>query len=294
MPSSELRVEAEEAAVRARRGRRAELDRWQRRAEEAQAAAQYAQEQRDALAVRLATVNESCERLRQGVVALQGVAAELRTTFELEHRASQGRIRELEGELERARAHPPAEQRSEAEEAQRREEMAGALAAAVARLRTRAAVAAGQPQAGEGLPAGAPPPGERPAAGALPPVESVGEIVRAGIPAASPGDGLAPGAPVGSASEPPAEVPAAPASEQPPAEVPAAPASEQPPAEVPAAPATAGVPRTEPGPPEVPTVIVVPRLFPARGRSARRLAPAVRRVAVRLARWADRAQDRPR
>ncbi len=108
----QLRVEAEEAAVRARRGHRAERDRWRRRVEEAQAAAQYAEEQRDALAARLAMVNESCERLREGVVALQGVAAELRTTFELEHRAAQARIRELEGELERARADPPAEQRS--------------------------------------------------------------------------------------------------------------------------------------------------------------------------------------
>ncbi len=134
----QLRVEAEEAAVRARGGHRAERDRWRRRVEEAQAAAQYAEEQRDALAARLATVNESCERLRQGVVALQGVAAELRTTFELEHRTAQARIHELEGELERARPHPAAEPRSEAEEAQRREEMAGALAAAVSRLRARA------------------------------------------------------------------------------------------------------------------------------------------------------------
>jgi chromosome segregation ATPase len=226
----QLRVEAEEIAVRARRGHRTERDRWQRRVEEAHAAAQYAEEQRDALAARLATVNESCERLRQGVVTLQGVAAELRATFELEHRTSQARIRELEGELERARAHPLAEQRSEAEEAQRREEMAGALAAAVARLRTRAAVATEQPQAGEGL---------------------------------------APQAPVVSAPE-------------------------QPPAEAPAAPATAGSPRTEPGSPEVSTVIVVPRLFATHGRPGRRLAPAVRRVAVRLARWADRAQGRPR
>jgi chromosome segregation ATPase len=137
----QLRVEAEEIAVRARRGHRTERDRWQRRVEEAHAAAQYAEEQRDALAARLAKVNESCERLRRGVVALQGVTADLRATFELEYRTSQARIRELEGELERARADPPPplEQRSEAEEAQRREEMAGALAAAVARLRTRAA-----------------------------------------------------------------------------------------------------------------------------------------------------------
>jgi chromosome segregation ATPase len=213
----QLRVEAEEAAVRARRGRRSELDRWQRRAEEAQAAAQYAEEQRDALATRLTVVNESCERLRQGVVALQGVAAELRTTFEHEHRSAQERIRALESALERARERPLAEQRSATEEAQRREEMAGALATAVARLRTRAAVAE------------------------QPPLQRLAD-------------------------------------------------------ETPAASVTPRTPPTEPGAPEVPTVIVVPRLFPTRGRSARRLAPAVRRVAGRLARWADRAQspDRPR
>ena len=137
----QLRVEAEEAAVRARRGRRAELDHWQRRAEEAQVAAQYAEEQRDALAASLAAVNESCERLRAGVTTLQSVAAELRTTFEHEHHAFRARIHELEGELERSRALPPTEQRSAADEAQRREEMAGALAAAVTRLRARAAPA---------------------------------------------------------------------------------------------------------------------------------------------------------
>jgi chromosome segregation ATPase len=134
----QLRVEAEEAAVRARRSRRAELDHWQRRAEEAQTAAQYAEEQRDTLAVSLAAVSESCERLRAGVTTLQSVAAELRTTFEHEHRGFRKRIRELEGELERARAQPPTEQRSAADEARRREEMAGALAAAVTRLRARA------------------------------------------------------------------------------------------------------------------------------------------------------------
>jgi chromosome segregation ATPase len=137
----QLRVEAEEAAVRARRGRRAELDHWQRRAEEAQAAAQYAEERRDALAASLVAVNESCERLRVGVTTLQSVAAGLRTTFEHDHRAFRARINQLEGELERARPEPSVGQDSATDEAQRREEMAGALAAAVTRLRARAAPA---------------------------------------------------------------------------------------------------------------------------------------------------------
>ena len=216
----QLRVEAEEIAVRARRGHRTERDRWQRRVEEAHAAAQYAEEQRDTLAGRLATVNESCERLRQGVVTLQGVAAELRTTFELEHRASQVRIRELEGELERARADtpPPPGQRSEAEEAQRREEMAGALAAAVARLRTRAAPA--------------------------------------------PPELLAPEAPISP------ELPAPEASALPGPPAPATPAPLQ----------------------EIPTVVVVPRLFVRAGR----LRPVARRIAARLAAWAGPAQGPPR
>ncbi len=149
----QLRVEAEEAAARARRGRRAELDHWQRRTEEAQAAAQYAEEQRDALAASLAAVNESCERLRAGVTALQSVAAELRTTFEHEHHAFRARIHELEGELGRACAQPPTEQRSAAEEARRREEMAGALAAAVTRLRARADPAPSELPAAVELPA---------------------------------------------------------------------------------------------------------------------------------------------
>ncbi len=149
----QLRVEAEEAAVRARRGRRAELDHWQRRAEEAQAAAQYAEEQRDALAASLTAVGETCERLRVGVTTLQSVAAELRTTFEHEHDAFRARINQLEDELERARAKPSIEQGSAVEEAQRREEMAGALAAAVTRLRARAAPAPAEATAPAELPA---------------------------------------------------------------------------------------------------------------------------------------------
>ena len=192
----QLRVEAEEAAVRARRGRRAELDHWQRRAEEAQAAAQYAEEQRDALAASLATVNESCERLRVGVTTLQSVAAELRTTFEHDHHAFRARINQLEGELERARPKPSVGQDSATDEAQRREEMAGALAAAVTRLRARAAPA-------------------------------------------------------------PDELPA---------------------------------PKAPAPPPEIPTVVVVPRLFVKAGR----LRPVARRIAARLAEWAGPPQAPPR
>jgi hypothetical protein len=192
----QLRVEAEEAAVRARRGRRAELDHWQRRAEEAQVAAQYAEEQRDALAASLTAVNESCERLRVGVTTLQSVAAELRTTFERDHHVFRARINQLEGELERARPKPSVVgQDSATDEAQRREEMAGALAAAVTRLRARAAPA---------------------------------------------------------------------------------------PAELPAAKAPAP-------PPEIPTVVVVPRLFVKAGR----LRPVARRIAARLAEWAGPPQAPP-
>ncbi len=292
----QLRVEAEEVAVRARRGHRAELDRWQRRVEAAEAAAQRAEAQRDALTARLAGVNESCERLRDGILALQGVAAELRATFERDHRLAQTRIRELESALERARARPPEPQRykaqesqrseaqelqrseaqelqrseaqepqrseaeeprrSEVEEAQRREEMAGALAAAVARLRTRVALTP-ESQGEEQPPAAAlaTPSPERPAAEAF-------ERPAVAVPQR----------PAAAAPEPPAAVP------QPPA------------AATPEPSATVSTSSAQPGSSKVSTVIVVPRLFPGHGRSARRLAPAVRRVAVRLAKWADRAQ----
>jgi hypothetical protein len=52
------------------------------------------------------------------------------------------------------------------------------------------------------------------------------------------------------------------------------------PAPAPAAPAPA---------PEVSTVFVVPRLFAPTGSRAGRLRPAVRRLAARLAEWADRS-----
>ncbi|HWX43757.1 MAG TPA: hypothetical protein VNY52_00375 [Solirubrobacteraceae bacterium] len=217
----QLRVEAEEAAIRLRRGHRAELDRLQRRAEQAHVAAQVAEERRAALAARLAAVNESCARLERGIGALQSVAAELRGTFERDHHAAQARIVELERQLAR-------NLKPERDESARREEMAGALAAAVERLRARAAPA--------------------PEASAV----------------ASP----APEAPVATPAPEATLVPEASAFE---------------------APATAVPAPTQ----EIPTVFVVPRLFPASGRRSGRLRPAVRRIATRLVEWADRTQVPP-
>ncbi len=229
----QLRVEAEEAAVRLRRSHRAELDRLQRRAEEAHAAAQHAEEQRDELAARLVGVGESCARLQRGVTALQSVAAGLRTTLERDQQAALARIRELEGELERTLAPAPAATLDPAAtpdrgggvggletepEDVRREELTGALAAAVERLRARAGAVEEQsePRSGNGRQATEAPAVERPTRSAQTP----------------------------------------------------APAA------------------------EIPIVYVVPRLFtsPARGerpKLGRRLAPAVRRIAARLATWAD-------
>ncbi len=227
----QLRVEAEEAAVRLRRSHRAELDRLQRRAEEAHAAAQHAEEQRDELAARLAGVGESCARLQRGVAALQSVATGLRTTLERDHLAALAetrmraegerlsasvRIRELESELERAlvrTAEPARPAAQPAAEGAKREEMAGALAAAVERLRARASTVGEEPESG-------------------------------------------------------------------------------PIAEEPVERARARAPQTGARQPEVPTVIVVPRLSASPGHHAARLAPAIRSVAARLTRWADRAQDR--
>jgi hypothetical protein len=229
----QLRVEAEEAAVRLRRGHRGELDRLQRRAEEAHAAAQHAEEQRAALAARLAGVSGICARLERSVVALQGVAVELRTKFERDHLAAQARIAELERKL----AQSPTKG-SEAKDPVHREEMAGALAAAVERLRARA----------------------------VPASEDEAPIVQAP-----------------EAQAPKAQAPEAREAQAPPErQAREAQAGEAP---APAAPAP---------PREIPTVIVVPRLFPASRRRAPRLAPVVRRIAARLAEWADRDEDLPR
>ena len=190
----QLRVEAEENVTRQRRRHRAELDRLQRRVEEARVAlhssgehaeelraraeeGRVAAEQRQAeaerrgveaerrhaaaerqrlqaeeqcvmLAARLASVSASCLRMQDSILALQGAAAELRSKFEHEREAAHTRIDELERgrtaadarlrQLERALADARQPGGSPAQEA-RREEMAGALAAAVDRLRARVA-----------------------------------------------------------------------------------------------------------------------------------------------------------
>jgi hypothetical protein len=259
----QLRVEAEETATRLRRVHRADLDRLQRRAEEARAAAQHAEEQRDLLAARLAGVGESCARLQRSVETLQSAAAGLRFMLEHDRRADQARIRTLEGELERALAPaveagiPPA-----VVEAARREEMAGALAAAVERLRARVGAVDEQPDI-------APPAAELPGH----PVEASG---RAEI--APP----VPELPSPQATESPARSQAGQQTSG---------ATPPPPEETPAA---AEQPAPAPRAPEIPTVYVVPRLFRAQERRAPLLAPAIRRVAARLLEWADRAQERSR
>ena len=150
---------------------------------------------------------------------LQSAAAELRTKLERDHLAARARIAELERELAVAsipRDDPPLVGEAggpDPTEPAHREEMAGALAAAVERLRARAVPA----------------------------------------PEAARRRGRSEGA------------------------APEAPGSDRRPA-----------PRLEP-----PTVIVVPRLFPSPRRHVPRVALAVRRVAVRLTEWADRAQGAP-
>jgi hypothetical protein len=192
----QLRVEAEENVTRQRRRHRAELDRLQRRVDEARvalhtggeradelraraeegraeaerqrveaerrrveaerrhAAAErqrlQAEEQCVALAARLAAASASCLRMQESILALQGVAVELRFKFEHEREAARTRIDELEcgraaadarlRQLERALADARRSSGSPVQEA-RREEMAGALAAAVDRLRARVATA---------------------------------------------------------------------------------------------------------------------------------------------------------
>jgi hypothetical protein len=189
----QLRVEAEENLTRLRRRHRAELDRLQRRVDEARAAMHAAgersaelreraeqrraeaaarcaeaeqrcaeAEQRHAraeqrrvqaeqrcasLAARLVEVSESCARMQQSILALEALAAELRGEVEREREAAHARVAELEGacalaearagELERARLPAPGD--TAGSQQARREEMAGALAAAVERLRARVA-----------------------------------------------------------------------------------------------------------------------------------------------------------
>jgi hypothetical protein len=255
----QLRVEAEEAAAGLRRGQRIELDRLQRRAEEAHAAAEHAEEQRAVLAARLTGVSASCARLERGIAALQSVAVELRTTFERDHLAAQARIAELERELANSRAKEP-----DSKGPVHREEMAGALAAAVERLRARA------------LPV--------PAA----------QAPEANVPAAQAPTVQAPTVQAPTAQAPTVQAPTAnvPVVQAPAAQAPEAKAPEEqaPAVQAPEAPAT---PATAP-PQEIPTVFVVPRLFPGKGGPAGRLRPVARRIAARLAEWADRGESLPR
>jgi hypothetical protein len=149
----QLRVEAEEATARLRRSHRAELDRLRRRAEETHDAARRATRQRDELAARMAAVEESCARLHRGVGALQSLAAGLRT-LERERRDALQRVRELEAELGQMRASAPPTRAAGG--GQHSEEMAGALAAAVERLRARAGTLEQPPQVASESPPAAP------------------------------------------------------------------------------------------------------------------------------------------
>ncbi len=162
-----LRVEAEEAVARLRRSHHAALERLQRRAEEAHAAARHAEEQRDALAARLAEAGEIGARLQQSVAALQELAVGLRTMLEHDHRAALARIRELEARVantaapasDTAPATGPVPANGLVADAgpalaapapPHREEMSDALANAAERLRAR--VAAPPPEATEPAP----------------------------------------------------------------------------------------------------------------------------------------------
>jgi hypothetical protein len=142
---------AEELRVRAERGR-LEAERRHEEAERRHASAEQERtqaEQRCAtLAARLAAVNNSCIRLREGILMLESAAAALRAEVEHERGAARTRIQELEQacaasdarvrELERALG-PVSESGLTTSREARREEVAGALAAAVERLRARVA-----------------------------------------------------------------------------------------------------------------------------------------------------------
>jgi hypothetical protein len=308
----QLRVEAEEATGRVRRGHRAELDRLQQRADEARAAAQHAEEQRAGLAAHLAEVGESCLRLKRNIDALQSAATELRTTFERDQETARARIEELERALASATESARPE-RSDAEEALRREEMAGALAAAVGRLRARVGAVGELPETGSaeidrseiGQQTAEVPMAQRfaPAVG-RPPIE----VPAVGTPTVGVSAVEVPAVEVSAVDAPVVGVPpvGASAMEVPTVEPVVAPIAES--LDLPspggqgdprAQTSTQSAPHVPPAPagtPEISTVYVVPRLFPAsrrhdRSKVGRRLAPAVRRVAGRLVAWADRAQS---
>jgi hypothetical protein len=137
----QLRVEAEENVTRLRRRQREEIDRLQRHVAEARTAMQSTGERADELraraeqardeaerrrkeaerrlasaererlkaeqlcailTARLASVEESCERMREGMLVLQSAATKLRAEIEEEREVAGIRIRELEREREAA------------------------------------------------------------------------------------------------------------------------------------------------------------------------------------------------
>ncbi len=159
--AQELRVRAEQDRDEAER-RRKETERRLATAERQRLQA----EQRCAtLAARLATVSDSCARLQAGMLVLEGAAGALRAEVEEEREAANAQIRELQRErsaaadrvwelerecaaadvrvrqLERALGPVTAPRPTVPAPDARREEMAGALAAAVERLRARVATA---------------------------------------------------------------------------------------------------------------------------------------------------------
>jgi hypothetical protein len=253
----QLRVEAEEHFTRLRRGHHAELDRLRERLGESRAGAQLAQErgaraehERDELAVRLDRVSQSCDRLQAGLAALARVAAELRGTFDHERTLTRRRISELEREL--ARAQPAAISQ------------APGVAPAVEEAATPAEEAqdAGRTEMAAALAAAV-------------------ERLRA------------------RATEPP---PAAPPTPEPPTAppttvAPPTPVVQSTPAQqVPTMLETPAAPRARPARPapladeEIPTVVVVPRLFPGGRRTQPRLAVLGRRLGRALIRWSERPQ----
>jgi hypothetical protein len=153
--AEERRLEAERQCAQAEE-RRIEAERRHALAEQQR---RQAEREREALAERLAAVSESCARMQQGILVLEAAAAALRAEVEQERGVAQARIQELEREcaasearvraLEQARrsleaqTSSPVPQEQEQQELMdaeaRREEMAGALAAAVQRLRARVA-----------------------------------------------------------------------------------------------------------------------------------------------------------
>jgi hypothetical protein len=157
--AEELRVRAEQDRDEAER-RRKETERRLAAAERERLRA----EQRGAtLAARLTTVSDSCARLQTGMLVLEGAAGALRAEVEEERETANARIHELERrcaaaadrvwelerecaaadvrvrQLERALEPPAVPRPAAASPEARRDEMAGALAAAVERLRARVA-----------------------------------------------------------------------------------------------------------------------------------------------------------